>query len=330
MNAIRMMNMSTRALVAILHLACVKATVISQLPLANAFKVSCAAPLSITSTPAGLRGVFTSEAVTRGDRLLSIPLQSCLTVPRGAEDDVDLAMALIDAIETDEPWIAYCKDYLPRSTNAAIIWDEDEIDELQIPAVVEQAQALSERCIDTYKERFKATEADDEAEEADEKLGSNGAAGRSRTPSLDEWKWAFSMVYSRSFSLEESRDGGKGPLRAMAPFVDMFNHVPESPAEYAAQYDAWEAAGYDEPPSPWRLERAGQAADESAADYVVSLYADRAVASGEEIRVPYGIETTGECLCTSGFVPDDNSADYATIFADPVEVRASLPAHTAL
>ena len=63
---------------------------------------------------------------------------------------------------------------------------------------------------------------------------------------------------------------------------------------------------------------------------MVSLYADRAVASGEEIRVPYGIETTGECLCTSGFVPDDNSADYATIFADPVEVRASLPAHTAL
>ena len=297
----------------LLHSAGSKTGSIADLPLAGAFSVSCASPLAIAVSSNGLRGIMSSEAVSRGGSLLTVPLRSCLVVPRGPDDDAALAASLLRAVATDDNWMAYSRDFLPRATDAAMTWEEEEIEELQVPSAVEAAQALAERCTDTFEaENADSVDTDDGDGEGD--------GGDDEGPSFETWRWALSMVYSRSFSLEALADGSEGPYRALAPFVDLFNHLPESPSEYASRFDEWEADGFDEPPSPWRLVRppSGDAASDGAPQ--VALCADRAVPAGGEVCLPYGIETSAECLITSGFVPDGNTADYATLFADPVEL----------
>ena len=142
---------AARMLLATPLLAAGSTSIISDLKLANRFGVTCASPLAIGFSPDGLRGVVSSEAIGRGSALLSVPLRSCLVVPRGPDDDAALASALLQAVEDDEGWIAYRQEFLPESTHAAMIWEEDEIEELQIPAAVEAAQALAERCADTFE-----------------------------------------------------------------------------------------------------------------------------------------------------------------------------------
>ena len=258
--------------------------------IAAKYNVQLFAPLKIATDASGLRGVYAEKAVRRGDKLLSVPLSSCVYVERGADDDIELAFALLDAIDDGAtPWSAYKTNVLPESTGAAFAWaSADQIDALQLPSTIECCQGLRDRC---------------EAVATDEDYPGDDP---------DAFRWAFSIVYSRSFNVEMPSPSAPA-LRMLAPLLDMFNHLPESPSEYASNAADWEADGYDEPPSPWRSE-----------DALLSLHADRDASEGEELRLPYGIETSAELLITSGFVPlPINSADYIPLWADLVELIAT-------
>ena len=67
--------------------------------IAAKYNVQLFAPLKIATDASGLRGVYAEKAVRRGDKLLSVPLSSCVYVERGADDDIELAFALLDAID---------------------------------------------------------------------------------------------------------------------------------------------------------------------------------------------------------------------------------------
>ena len=267
-------------------------------PLATAFGVQFSVPgLALTTSADGIRGVTAAAAVKRGEALLSIPFASCLNVPRGPDDDVELSTALLKATaDGDSPWSAYRTTLLPEATGAAFTWVVDEIERLQLEKAREQASALRDRCEDAFADY-------DQLDDTVRALG------------LEEWKWAVSMVYSRSFTI----DDGSGPRRVLAPFLDLFNHQPESPAEYAAASNAWEADGYDEPPSPWRLNLGDD--DHHGESCRLWLHADHDAPSGAELRLPYGIETSAELLATSGFVPaQGNSAEYIPLYTDVIEL----------
>lgn len=274
-------------------------------PLAAAFGVTFSVP-DLALAPVTNDGLFgitsSSKAVARGDKLLSVPISSCLAVPRGPDDDVLLASALLRAVVSESAWGEYRESFLPDTTGAAFTWEADEMGRLQLEAVCESATSLRQRCEDAFG---------NEDEPLDDNLLAMG---------FDAWCWAFSIVYSRSFTIDAD---GSSPQRVLAPFVDLFNHQPESPAEYAAACELWEADGLDEPPSPWRVDTSP--ADAESKGPYLSLHADHDAAAGAELRVPYGIETSAELLATSGFLPmQGNSADYIALFADVVELVGTL------
>ena len=172
------------------------------------------AVVSITPIPGCGNGMVAAADICRGQELLRLPLDSCLSVRRGPRDSRALADALQRAVSSPGPWQVYRHELMPaHPVSASMLWTEAELAALQHAPAISAAREAGQR--------------------------HRAGAGES---------WALSLVCSRSFELETA---GGGRLRALVPFMDCFNHLPESPAEYAA---AAAAGGADEPPSPWCLE----------------------------------------------------------------------------
>ena len=252
--------------------------------LATPFGIKHSASLVYEEVASGLNGVRTLAPIERGDNLVTVPLSACLHTPRQRNDDVELARLLLAATAHD-PWREYRDVVLPACTDAAMLWPAEEAEELQWPPACALARSLRGRIESTAATEW----------------------------SLDEWSWAMGIVYSRSFSIEASDDdGGADGLRCLAPVLDLFNHRPESPVEYAARWA--EQEDDDEPPaSPWAL----------SGDFV-QLVADEPVGAGEEVCIPYGLETGLETLVQSGFRPLPNSADFVALFSDVDELSRHL------
>ena len=130
-----------------------------------------------------------------------------------------------------------------------MLWQADEIAELQVEEIVEQATSLRERVTTT---------------------GSRAYTSRSERA----WDWAMSMVYSRSLVVEAT-DGSN--FRALVPFLDMFNHKPESPVEYSARWSEGLVDDEQPPESPWRF---------TADAKHIDLHAEASVGRGEEVTIP--------------------------------------------
>ena len=234
------------------------------------------AVVRITPIPGCGNGMVAASDIARGQELLRLPLDSCLSVRRGPRDSHALAEALQRAVSSPGPWQVYRSELMPaRPVSASMLWTEAELAALQHgPAISAAREAARRHC---------------------------AGAGASRT-------WALTMVCSRSFELE-AEDGGW--LRAQLPFIDCFNHLPESPAEYAA---AATEASADEPPSPWSLEGCD-----------VVLRASQPTRCGEEVLIPYGVETNAGLLATHGFsMGACNSAEYVPLFGSVDELLATL------
>ena len=115
-------------------------------PLAKGIGLTVHRQLTCTTLPNGVRGVVTNEDLPMDTLLMSVPLSSCVAVPRGVDDDKELAEALLDATRTIPAWTEYRDKLMPSAkTNAAMLWTEDEIAELQLPAACELASELRER-----------------------------------------------------------------------------------------------------------------------------------------------------------------------------------------
>ena len=236
--------------------------------------------LSYERVASELSGVIALAPIGRGELLASVPLEACLYTTRHRDDDVVLAQLLLDAAADSGRWSEYRAKILPPWTGAAMFWEEAEAEELQWPQAVALARALRMRM-------------------ASRTGGVYSAKSRNR----DEMRWALSIVYSRSFAVEDADDESEA-VRCLAPVLDLFNHVPESPVEYAARWAEQEEED-DPPASPWRLMGSQ-----------VELLAYEDVAAGDEVRIPYGIECSHETLVQSGFIPEPNSADYVPLFSD--------------
>lgn len=237
-----------------------------------------------------------------GQELLRIPLEQGLFVQRAGNDGRVLATALQRAVSEPGPWRDYRALVMPeRPVPAAMFWSDDELEALQHDEAIELARSMRRRHVDRAGG-----------------YGARSLGGRSGSGSGNDI-WALSMVHSRSFHID---DGGRG-VRALLPFADLFNHLPESPAEYRA---AAEAFGDDEPPSPWELET------DDRHGAVVVLRAAQAVRRGEEVLLPYGAETNAELLTTHGFSLDEagaNSAQHLPLFEGFDELLATLAPHLA-
>eukprot|EP00316_Scyphosphaera_apsteinii_P008586 CAMPEP_0119300166 /NCGR_PEP_ID=MMETSP1333-20130426/2158_1 /TAXON_ID=418940 /ORGANISM="Scyphosphaera apsteinii, Strain RCC1455" /LENGTH=451 /DNA_ID=CAMNT_0007301847 /DNA_START=182 /DNA_END=1537 /DNA_ORIENTATION=- len=273
---------------------------LSGVDLASLYRSFGAAPalgsiLSVAEMSPGLRGIRAETHIEYGQLLIRVPINCCLICRRSPNDDIELSTLLLDTIADQDSscpsWKAY-SEHLPKKTGAAMLWEAEEIMELQAPQACRLAETLSARIKETGARLYDIREG----------LGE------------DDWTWAMSIIYSRSLVVN-----GRGfSYRALVPFVDMFNHQPESPVEYA---EKWRALDFEDTlDSPWYL----------TDDDCIELRADAPARRGSELRIPYGIETTAELLTMSGFMPAQNSADYVSLFASPGDLVYSCSASLGL
>ena len=151
--------------------------------LAAPFGATVHPSLSYERVASELSGVIALAPIGRGELLASVPLEACLYTARHRDDDVVLAQLLLDAAASSGRWSEYRAKILPPWTGAAMFWEEAEAEELQWPQAVALARALRMRM-------------------ASRTGGVYSAKSRNR----DEMRWALSIVYSRSFAVEDADD----------------------------------------------------------------------------------------------------------------------------
>jgi hypothetical protein len=53
-------------------------------------------------------------------------------------------------------------------------------------------------------------------------------------------------------------------------------------------------------------------------------YEDRDYTAGEEVLLPYGLETSADLVCSHGIVLAENEADYVPVYSDAVELVGDI------
>ena len=104
--------------------------------------------------------------------------------------------------------------------------------------------------------------------------------------SEDEWRWAVSLVHSRTFRIENER-GDRPPRRAMVPVADLINHT-SAPSEVNAD---------------WSLE-----------DGEFTVRATRDVKEGDELLFSYGDQSDRHFALFYGFIPKRNDFNRVKLF----------------
>jgi hypothetical protein len=215
--------------------------------------------------------------------------------------DIRLALALLDTLalapDVPEPegdamvrrdlWRRYTEAVLPEEAECAVFWEDNQIEALQLERPVEEIKAYKARVFDQLRAyREDGGEADPE-----------------------QLEWAVGVVRGRSFMLDPTPEG-RGRRRALVPVADLFNHAPESPATYAVL----EREGGGDLENPW------QAIVGDDGEEYVDVAAHRSWRAGEEVLLPYGLESGVEMLAAHGVFLRDNEADYLPLYQDLVEL----------
>ena len=273
--------------------------------------------LELQETPTG-RGLVATAPVAPGDVLITVPWREAIHVLEDGYsdgDDLRLALELLHVLDDGDEdgyidgeydarvktWRKY-RPMLPVSTGAAAFWCVDNIRELQFPEAVEK----------TLAQRAEFT------------AGAMRHSNDSRTK--ERIMWALQQVHSRSFSVMTPQ----GRARCLVPYVDLFNHRPESPKEARmtdellqralrkaftkgseegindgewAGAEPWQVVG----PDPEDLENWEDAA-------VFQMRSIWAYEPGEEVFITYGHETSAELLTSYGFFPEPNDGEFIRVY----------------
>jgi len=247
------------------------------------------------------RGLLALKALQPGDELMRIPLRIALTdhpedeasnsmLYQGAPWSVRLAAKVLRerALGAGSPWrryIAVLPAGVPSPLNS-FSWDEMQEVQYQ-PA------------------RNAIYEADWLAADAYDRCGAEAIG----SASAEEFRWAMSVVHSRTFG-SASKKGGVG-VRMLVPLIDMINHAGDwggainRGKEYVAQdIAAWELLPPDQ---------------SSCGAWEMVVKAIRPVEEGDEITMSYGERENDDFLVHYGFVPDGNPHDSVVLFAEGVE-----------
>ena len=60
----------------------------------------------------------------------------------------------------------------------------------------------------------------------------------------------------------------------------------------------------------------------------VDICAHRDFVRGEEVLLPYGLETSADLLCSHGIVLEHNDADYVPVYSDAVELVGDVVSYS--
>lgn len=240
------------------------------------------------------RGLIAVKPILQGETLFEVPFSVVMTKDAALRqfpefsDDVNeyvaIATLLISEREKgpDSFWAPYL-DVLPSDEELIPLfrWPDEDVEVLKGSPVVPAAQSL----------RLKLAREFATAEE------DFFARDRTRFPedvfTLDNWEWAFAVLFSRAIMLSAER------RIALVPYADLLNHNPF-------------CSTYIDVQKPFLSE-----------DRFVTLYTDRPYAITDQVFVTYGPKSNADLLLLYGFVTDRNPYDS-------VELLVSIDENDAL
>lgn len=170
--------------------------------------------LALTCTAEGARAVKVVEGASLhpGEVVASVPASLMLTQRVALEDDPQLAkvpglrgtnliaLALLRQMAPGQRWRPFVKS-LPQEQDTTLFWSEAELAELQGAELASHAAARASAIARHH--------------------GALAAALSEQAPTLDEFRWALSMVWSRGHTVQLDLGGRQG---ALVPLADLFNH----------------------------------------------------------------------------------------------------------
>lgn len=160
-----------------------------------------------------------------------------------------------------------------EEVNPTFTWSDEDLAFLEgspVVAATRSLQAKLEREYEAMKAKLK-------------KFGGVIPEFPEESFSLQNWIWAFTILFSRAIRLQSVKEG---ETLALVPYADFINHSPFS----TAYIDARESGS-------WLLKDG---------DQEVILYADRGYRKMEQIYISYGPKSNAELLLLYGFALERN------------------------
>lgn len=260
----------------------------------------------ITNESSG-RGLLARKDINDGDLLIQIPLDLCMTkaaarkalgkevISYGMNEYLAIALHLVHEryVKGEKSFWKPYLDVLPdvEEVNPTFTWSEADLKFLEGSPVVPATVSLKNKLKREY----------------DDLLGNDETGLISRYPdrfpadkfTLENWTWAFCMLFSRAIRLRSLQQGER---LALVPYADLINHSPFS----QAYIDAREAGD-------WLFKIGGEE---------VVLFADRGYRRMEQIYISYGPKSNADLLLLYGFAVERNpfnSVDVTVSLSAPAQ-----------
>ncbi|ELR18348.1 SET domain containing protein [Acanthamoeba castellanii str. Neff] len=246
------------------------------------------AGVQLRTLPTFGRSVVAAHDIATGETLLSVPFSLVVDsadaplataapeIRRILDEEFPLSatnenalLLLVHKNDPNSPWQRYI-DVLPSTFSTTLFFSDDELSYLEGSSLHHFARQRRRAIESQYDTIFTPLFVDYPEHFAPEQF------------SLDAWKWALSVIWSRSFVVDEGK-------RGLVPWADMFNMAPET-------------------------EQVKVAVD--AVDHHLIYSARSPIKKGEQIFVAYGQSrqmSNAQLLMDYGFVLENNPHD-AVVF----------------
>ena len=249
--------------------------------------------LAISHSPTSGHGLVALQPIPAGSELLRVPYALLLTSRAVPPDFAHLgqtnalALALLAEARHPKAW-ALPLSILPDAFDTPLFWSPAERAHLRGSPLLEWAASRSsniERSFGPIRERWAGATV-------------VGADGATRSLALDDFRWALSVAWSRSFMVELAP--GERKTATLVPLGDLLNHAEEERANVESASDAAGAAF---------VFRAG-----------------RPIRGNEELTLSYGAQgepSNAILMLDYGFCLPYSSHDTAAIDVSPPATEAS-------
>ena len=266
-------------------------------------KAGSISPLVELATRDGRRGFFAHEDIAAGTELLSVPLGLLMTLDTLFESELGTSGIVggLDLSDTDamvvqvlaekyrgdeSPWAAFLSSMPPRASMHQLhFFSPDELAHLD----VSKLRNLAELRQTAIKRAY---------EDVREQLADFAPPEPFISPHLtaDDFAWAISIVWSRSFGVPFP--GEDSPAPALVPVGDLFNYAPDECVNVVSR----------------------------TVDYRFVFSATHDVRKGEELLVHYGQSmSNAQMLLDYGFTMNDVLDGDAVPLRDEVLLRVPPP-----
>jgi len=236
----------------------------------------------------GVRGLMATTDIARGERVMAVAVPERALVDDPSESKTWARQLARRVVETRRRYGSETPGDGAMEDDARDIFMQAYAKTLPPFGAPAIGLANDPKCVEIIAARLDDDECRREATTFAEQIETSFQKEKALDDALseDEWRWAVSLVHSRTFRIENERDA-RPPRRAMVPAADLINHT-SAPNEVNAD---------------WSLE-----------DGEFTVRTTRDVKEGEELLFSYGDQSDRHFALFYGFIPRRNDFNRVKLF----------------